>query len=186
MRTAIIILDMQNAYFEDPVQAEQLDDVRAACNRLVAAARASDAPVFMPVTEHEKDKSTWTLNMREDDQGFAFRGTEQAELVPGLDSEGAYRIVKTRDSAFHGTDLVQRLTRLGVDRLVLAGVSAKDCVARTGTDAFANDFHVVYAHEAIGSTDPELGRQTLEKQSREYRQGILDLDAIEELLRTSR
>lgn len=174
MGAALVVVDMQNAYFEDPVLQGQRTEIVAACNRLVVLARSAGAPVFTVVTEHARDRSTWTLSMLEDDQGFAFAGTRQAALLDDLDAAGATRVVKIRDSAFHGTDLGQRLRVLGGQRLVLCGVSGEDCVARTGADAFANDFAVAYAMDAIGSIDPESGRQTLDKLASQYRQELLD------------
>jgi nicotinamidase-related amidase len=180
MNTALLVVDMQNAYFEDPALGGQRSGVVSGCNRLIALARSVDAPVFAVVTEHARDKSTWTLSMLEDDQGFAFGGTEQADLLADLDAAGTTTIIKIRDSAFHGTSLAQRLRVLGVDRLVLCGVSGQDCIAQTGADAFANDFAVAYATDAIGSTDPDLGRQTLDKLAAQYRQVQIETSAVGE------
>jgi nicotinamidase-related amidase len=170
MGAALVVIDMQEAYFEDPVLAGQRTRVLAGCNRLVGLARSAGAPVLNVVTEHARDRSTWTLSMLEDGKGFAFAGTAQASPLAGLDAAGSGTVVKIRDSAFHGTDLAQRLRTLGADRIVLCGVSAQDCVARTGSDAFAHDFAVAYATEAIGSTDPEAGRWTLAQLAGQYRQ----------------
>ncbi|MET1036118.1 MAG: isochorismatase family cysteine hydrolase [Arthrobacter sp.] len=183
MGAALLVVDMQNAYFEDPVLEGQRTEVVAACNRLVVLARSLGAPVFTVVTEHARDTSTWTLSMLEDNQGFAFTGTRQAALLDDLDAAGATTVVKIRDSAFHGTDLAQRLRALGAQRLVLCGVSGQDCIARTGADAFANDFAVAYAMDAIGSIDPELGRQTLGKLASQYRQEQLETSAVGDWMR---
>ncbi|MDR6417688.1 isochorismatase family protein [Pseudarthrobacter sulfonivorans] len=76
--------------------------------------------VLLVKTEHEEDKSTSTLNMLKDDQGFIFRGTEQAEFVPGLRPAGLPHLLKTRDSAFLATDLLLRLRNWNADTVVLA------------------------------------------------------------------
>lgn len=70
---AVLIIDMQNAFFEDPALNAQRGTVTAACNRVIAAAQECGAKVLLVRTEHEKDKSTWTLNMLDDDQGFMLR-----------------------------------------------------------------------------------------------------------------
>ncbi|PJI37116.1 hypothetical protein CTI14_67965, partial [Methylobacterium radiotolerans] len=49
--------------------------------------------------------------------------TEQAESLPELDIEGLPQLVKRRDSAFVGTDLLQRLRTWGTERILLAGVT---------------------------------------------------------------
>jgi nicotinamidase-related amidase len=134
---------MQNAFFEDPALASQRDELVQRCNDLVRAAVRSNRPVLFVTTQHERDKSTWSQNMLEDNQGFLFSGTDQAKLVPGLHADGLQRMTKTRDSAFVGTDLVLRLRNLGVDTVVLAGVSTHNCVAQTAADAFAYNFRVI-------------------------------------------
>jgi nicotinamidase-related amidase len=180
MGAALLVIDMQNAYFEDPSLQGQRRELVEGCNRLMDLARSLGVPVFAVVTEHARDKSTWTLSMLEDSQGFAYPGTRQAEMLEDLETAGCTTVAKIRDSAFHGTDLAQRLRILGAQRIVLCGVSAEDCIARTGADAFAHDFVVAYARDAIGSIDPELGRQTLDKLATQYRQEQLENSDLEE------
>ncbi|KNC17237.1 cysteine hydrolase [Arthrobacter sp. RIT-PI-e] len=172
-RTALLVIDMQNAFFEDQMLAAARQELVVACNALVRAARAGGAPVLVIGTEHMPDRSTWTVSMRDDDQGFIFGGTDQARIVDGLEVEGEERVLKTRDSAFFGTGLAERLRDLGVDRVVLAGVSTHNCVAHTGADAFASDLRAAYARSAIGSTNTKYAAAMLEMLSAEYRQPIL-------------
>ncbi len=173
---AVLIIDMQNAYFEAPGLRKRQASVVEACNGLISAASDKGAPVVLVKTEHERDRSTWTLNMLDDDQGFIFRGSRQADFVPGLHVDGLSQLVKTRDSAFLGTDLLLRLRNWKVDGAILAGVSAHNCVAQTGADAFAHNIRVAYAREALASEDPESARNMLGILSSEYRQPILSLD----------
>ncbi len=106
---AVLVIDMQNAYFEDPTLSARRERLTGACTKVIAAAQERGAKVLPVKTEHEVDKSTWTLNMLDDDQGFIFWGTKQAGFVPGLTTAGLPRLVRTRDSAFPGTDLLLRL-----------------------------------------------------------------------------
>lgn len=179
---AVLIIDMQNAFFEDPKLQAQREALTGACNRLITTAQDSGAKVLLVRTEHEKDKSTWTLNMLEDDQGFIFRGTAQAEFVAGLATDALPQLVKTRDSAFLGTDLIWRLRNWDVDTLVLAGVSTHNCIAQTAADAFGHNFRVIYAGEATASENAEAAAAVQEVLCREYRQKVLDSAELEDLL----
>jgi nicotinamidase-related amidase len=181
-RTALLIIDMQNAFFEDRTLASLKPRLVAGCNRLVDVAERGGRPVFAARTAHLRDRSTWTLSMLDDDQGFIFEGTAQADFVEGIHLEGAETITKTRDSAFFGTDLAARLRDLGIEHLVLAGVATHNCVAHTGADAFAENFRVSYALEAIGSTNARFADAMLEILSAEYRQPILGQQEAEALL----
>lgn len=178
METAVVVIDMQRGYFEDPTLQGLQEQLVANTNALLGTAHRLGLPVYMVVTEHDRRGSTWTLSMLEDGQGYMFTGSEQVRLVPGLQAGDAHTVVKIRDSSFHGTDLAQRLRLHGVTRLVLAGVSGQNCVARTGADAFALDFRVAYARDAIGSTDPRRGQQALDLLGEEQRQPQLDLAGI--------
>jgi nicotinamidase-related amidase len=170
MRTALLVIDMQNAFFEFPGLAAQRERIVSACNGLIAAARDSGAPVLLVRTEHERDGSTWTLSMLDDEQGFAFRGTEQAELLPELQADGLPQLVKHRDSAFAGTDLLQRLHTWGADSVLLAGVSTHLCLAQTAVDAYAFNLRAFYAEEAMGAEEPESAEAMLAVVLEEYRQ----------------
>lgn len=150
----------------------------ASCNALLAAFTAGGHPVLVVGTEHERDKSTWSLNMLDDDQGFIFRGSEQADFIPGLDVDGRPRLVKTRDSAFVGTDLLSRLRNWNVDEVVLAGVSTHNCIAQTGADAFAHNVRVTYADDAMASEDGQDAADMLRILSTAYRQPVQRSDEI--------
>lgn len=180
----VLVIDMQNAFFEDPVLSNCRESVTLACNGIIAAAQESGAKVLLVKTEHEEDKSTWTLNMLEDDQGFIFRGTSQAEFISELTTGGLPQMVKTRDSAFLGTDLVLRLRNWGVDTIVLAGVSTHNCIAQSAADAFGHNFRVIYAAEATASENPAAAAAVQDILCREYRQQILSIAQIRDRLMT--
>lgn len=181
--TALVVIDMQNSYFELPGLSDKKDDVIGPVNELIACAHEAGRPVFLVRTEHQRDGSTWTLNMREDRQGFAFPGTEQAEFLPDLDTRDHIEIVKTRDSAFHETRLLEELQRLGVAHLLLCGVSTHSCIAQTATTAFAHNLHVAVALDAITSEDQALSEALLTFLHEEMRQPLLDQAASLALLR---
>lgn len=175
---ALLVIDMQNAYFEAPELAARQDRLVASCNRLLEAFASTGHKALLVGTEHERDKSTWTLNMLDDDQGFIFRGSKQAEAVPGLAKDGLPQLNKTRDSAFVGTNLLSRLRNWGADEVVLAGVSTHNCIAQTGADAFAHNIRVTYAKDAMASEDPKDAEDMLRILSTTYRQPVQSTDEI--------
>ncbi|MFD5278474.1 cysteine hydrolase family protein [Pseudarthrobacter sp. NPDC058362] len=175
---ALLVIDMQNAYFEAPELAAQQARVVASCNALLEGFTATGHKALLVGTEHERDKSTWTLNMLDDDQGFIFRGSKQAEAVPGLAKDGLPQLNKTRDSAFVGTDLLARLRNWGAEEVVLAGISTHNCIAQTGADAFAHNIRVTYARDAVASEDSEDAADMLRILSTAYRQAVQSNDEI--------
>ncbi|WP_028652552.1 cysteine hydrolase family protein [Nocardioides halotolerans] len=175
--TALIVIDLQHDYFVDDELERCRDDVLAACNRLIDAAHEAGAPVVEVRTVHAHDKSTWALNMLEDDQGMALDGTHGAERLDGL-HEPDHVVVKTRDSAFHDTDLAGWLRERGISRLVLTGVSTESCIAATATDAYAHDLEVVLVEDATASVEAPLHDQTLERLHAQYRQDVVPTDRV--------
>ena len=181
--TAVVFIDLQEGFFEDPALRDNRELMVLESNRLAELARSGGHEIVVVTTVHDRRGSTWTLKMLEDGQGFNFEGSEKTSLVDGVDLEPAVHIRKTRDSAFHGTALAQRLRTMGVQRLVLAGVTAESCVAATGRDAFAHDFEVFYARETIASSDSERGWRSVDESCETYRQTVLDRPDLERLLR---
>ncbi|WP_411731848.1 cysteine hydrolase family protein [Paeniglutamicibacter sp.] len=156
-RMAVLIGDMQNAFFEDPVLGRRRDPLVRHCNQLTGLAHALGMPVFNIRTEHAREKSTWTLSMLDDDRGFLFEGSVQAQNLAGLDVRDATEIIKRRDSAFWRTDLSHRLQGLGGESVLIAGVSSHACIA---------------------SADPDFERASLGLLKSEYREGIVTTGSL--------
>lgn len=172
-RAALLLVDLQEAYFQAPELAARRADLVRATTDLVMGARAVGAPIVAVRTEHARDRSTWTLNMLDDDQGFAFTGTNEAatlaelrELLAAADVE---EVVKTRDNAFLGTELATTLERHGVHELVVAGVSTHTCVGTTVEHAYALDLRCHLVTDAIASDRPELHASTIHQLADEFR-----------------
>lgn len=171
--TALLVIDMQNCFFESDNLAQMRAELSNACNELIEKAHQALAPVVMVRTRHREDGSTWTRNMIEDNQGFAFVGDDDSLFIDELTDWATLEVIKTRDSAFYATDLEDRLRQANVNRIVICGVSTHSCVALTAADAYARDFEVVLARDAIYSDKPELHKVALDYLHTEYRQVVL-------------
>ena len=65
-------------------------------------------------------------------------------------------IPKIRYSGFFGTNLDAGLRALGVDTLLVCGLTTECCVDSTVRDAFHADYHVFHrAADACGAYEPE-------------------------------
>ena len=147
--TALLLIDLQEAFFENPAMAASRGAVLAAVRRLADGARRHGVPIFLITTEHSRDRSTWTLSMLDDDQGYLFHGDAGTATVAELDTTGMTRLEKTRDSAWLGTDLPLRLRDLHVGRVVIAGVSTHACIAETARDAYAHNVRATVVTDAV-------------------------------------
>lgn len=183
---ALLLIDLQEGFFESPTLARARERLVANCNWLIAAARAAGIPVINVRTVHKKDQSTWTLKMLDDQQGYLFEHTAQAEHLRELDVEGSLEVVKRRDSAFWNTELLTIALQHRIGSLVLAGVSSETCISATATDAFAANLPVFLARDALASEDDDFEQMTLEYLTSQYRQVVKDTrDIVEDFTRIS-
>ncbi|MCT2176769.1 cysteine hydrolase [Brachybacterium muris] len=181
LRDALLLVDLQEAFFEAPELKRHRAEIVESANALYRAAQRAQVPVFVITTVHSRDRSTWTLSMLDDDQGYLFSGDPGTELVHEPETEGTTRLEKTRDSAWFGTDLLLRIHNLGVDRVVIAGVSTHACIAQTTRDAYANNIRAAIVPDAIGDERPDH-RETVLDQLVEDRQA--ELVPLEEVIGT--
>lgn len=169
--TALLLVDLQEDYFDDAVLRGRRTDLVRAANQLVRRAVRAGVLVVEIRTEHRPDRSTWARNMLEDDQGVVVLGTPGVQRLAEL-APVERVVVKTRDSAFHRTELAELLAAEHVDTVVLAGVSTESCIAATASDAYAHDLHVVLVEDAIGCADEHLHTHHLRLLNSLYRQDI--------------
>lgn len=176
--TTLLVIDMQNAYFNNSALEREQEKLIKMCNELLAHAQKSNWPIYVIRTVHNRDKSTWTLNMLDDGSGYLHEDSTDSALVDGLRMEHAVQMTKTRDSAFFDTDLLTHLHAHGVESVVICGVSTHSCVMLTAADAYAANLRVTLAQDAIYSHDPTYHDSTFTMLHQEYRQKILTNKAI--------
>jgi nicotinamidase-related amidase len=175
---ALLVVDLQEDFFSDPELARRRGELLECCNQVVAAARAAGVPVFEVRTIHAPDRSSWSLNMLSDGQGMTIESTDGARPVGELTAPGAVVVEKTRDSAFHGTSLAEKLDDAGITSIALCGVSTEACIAMTAAEAYARDLHVTLVADALASVDPEAHDHALDRLSRQYRQAVVTSDRL--------
>ncbi len=148
---ALIVIDLA-LWWTDPRNQSQGSDVDAvvdaACS-LLKAARAAKIPVFfttwdydfsMPPSPHDRKLN---MQIKPGEEGVF-------QLDPRLERRPSERIIAKRyASSFKGTNLHECLTGLGIDTLIVAGVSTSHCVYATCRDA-TDSFRVIVPAEAVG------------------------------------
>ncbi len=163
--TALLVLDMQNYFFNTPQKREAFPGLLQSVNEL--AAHATNHPAWCTInisSVHKADRSTWSRNMLQHDGGCLIEGTEEAESVAGLELDAACTVfVKTRHSAFVRTELEKTLRDRGIERIVLAGVYTHGCIALTAIDAWSLDFEVIVASDCVTSHRTDIAIFVIER-----------------------
>ncbi len=150
-RPALIVIDLALAW-TDPQEPGIGSDVAAvveATCRLLAAARVAGIFVVFTTWAHDPAEPPSPHDAKSAlriGPGFARR----LELDPRLGRRPTEKLLPKRyASAFKGTHLHEMLTALGVDTLIVTGVSTSHCVYATCRDA-TDSFRVIVAREAVG------------------------------------
>ncbi len=149
-RPAVVVIDMARWWLDPKEQiGSDLGPVIEGVRRVLAAARAVRIPIFFTTYDYDPADPPNPHHRK-----FKLRlkpGEESAfELDPRLERRPEEKLVKKKyASAFAGTNLMNMLAALGVDTLVVTGVSTSHCVYATCRDA-AHTFRVVVPREAVG------------------------------------
>ena len=180
-RPAVLVVDLVRAYTEPggPFALDAASAVSATAD-LVAAARSAGVPVMWTEVRYAAGLADGGLFARKVPALACF-----AEGAPGewgrltLDpAPGEVRVVKQYASSFFGTSLASTLHTLGVDTLVIAGVSTSGCIRATAMDALNCGFRPQVVREACADRTPALHENNLADLDAKY----ADVVSIEEAL----
>jgi nicotinamidase-related amidase len=150
---AVIVVDFICG-FTDPLSPLACDTESAlrSARTLLDAARGAGRPVLFTTTSYDdRDLERAAL--------FVAKAPALALLRPGshwiaVDSRLGRRdeepvLTKLFASAFHGTDLDERLRAAGCDTVIVVGASTSGCVRATAVDALQNGYRVLVPREAV-------------------------------------
>ena len=169
-RTALLVIDMQNAFVHDTgtlgasgVDVRPAQATIAPQRQLIEACRGAGMPVIWTLQVHlavdvsraRKRLSSHTAKRK---GVSALAGTWDAALVDelaDLADDPTYVVVKHRFGAFYETRLDALLRMLGVEALLVAGVTANACVETTLREAYLRDYDVVAVTDCIAAVRPE-------------------------------
>lgn len=110
---------------------------------LVTAARCAGLPIVYTVdmsADLTSDDNVWSRKLMPAAGG---RAADGAEIVHEVHPSGTDRVVvKSKPSAFFGTDLAKSLHERGARDLLIVGGTTSGCVRATVVDAFSHGFAV--------------------------------------------
>ncbi len=162
--TALIVVDMENDFVAKgaPMETPSGQALVPQLHKAITACRRHSIPVIYTTHVHRSDGCDLGL-LRHDPRIGSGRAlvddSEGIEILPDIaPRDGEIVIKKHRFSAFYNTDLEIILRGLGVDTVVITGVTTENCCHATARDAFFRDFRVVFLSDATGTVPyPDLG-----------------------------
>jgi maleamate amidohydrolase len=120
---------------------------------LLDAARSAGVPVFYSKAMDQVDQATrgsWAWKNARDLDADATRleiGNQIPEMIAPL--PGELVVQKPKASAFFASPLASYLVAVGADTVIIAGTTTSGCVRATAVDAFALNYRVVIAEDAV-------------------------------------
>jgi nicotinamidase-related amidase len=177
---ALLVIDFVNAYLDPacPLYAG-VEETRAAAERLLQAARAAGIPVLHSTVAYTPGGADGGVFFRKVKALQCFergRHPHWAAFAPGLEPFADEPVVtKQYASAFFGTSLASTLTSLGVDCLLIAGLSTSGCVRASALDACQHGFVPLVVRQAVGDRDDRVHQSNLFDLDAKYAD-VIDLD----------
>lgn len=171
---ALVTMELQRGVVGDLAELTELRDaatrrdVPAACGSLASAARECGIPVVHCVVQWREDRRGTPLNTpllrhlgSNPDQ--ILEGTAAVHLLPEL-GDTSSDLLSSRHHAmapFHGTDLDPLLRSLGVEHLVVCGVSLNVGIPGLVIGAVDRGFEVTVASDAVVGVPVDYGDAVL-------------------------
>ena len=174
-RTALLVVDMLNAYEHDDADA-LAGSVRAAVPQiagLIERARGTDTPLVW-VNDNYGD---WNSSSEE----LARRALDgrRPELVePVLPRADDAFVIKARHSVFYSTPLEYLLQTMDVGRIVLAGQATEQCILYSALDGYVRHFDVAVPRDAVAHIHPDLAEAAIEMMERNMRAEVAPAEQL--------
>src|SRR5262245_45131602 len=173
-RTALIVIDMQNAWVKPgmPAYTPYCEAIVPNINRLAGAMRAAGGSVWWVRAIYGDDAPrTWSAYMEFVSPEFSAamlgalsEGAEGAALWHALDVRpGDRHVIKRRFSALiqGSSDLDARRRAAGIDTLVITGTATNICCESTARDAFMLNYRTIVVSDANATVSDEAHNASL-------------------------
>lgn len=184
-RPALLVVDFVKAYLdESSALYAGVEDAVDPARRVLDAAREVGIPVVFTQVRYAPGGRDGGVFFRKVEPLAMFVGeTEMGRIIdPLTPRDDEIVIAKQYPSAFFGTSLSATLTSLGVDTVIVAGLSTSGCVRATVVDAVSHGFAPIVVRDAVGDRDVRPHEANLFDMQAKYAD-IVSADEVVERLR---
>lgn len=151
MKKAIIVVDMINDFVTGKLGSVRAQKIIPNIAKLIKNARKQGIPIIFLRDAHtsaDKELDIWGEHAMKDTRG--------SEIVPELKPEKNDIVIEKRwYSGFVDTELPSVLKKLGVDTLIMVGVSTDICVQNNVGHAYFSGYKTVVPRDCAASIDEE-------------------------------
>lgn len=159
-KTALLVVDMQNGFVEEGAQYESRGgrEIIPSIEKLIKFCRDNAIAVIWSQSDHSYPASgIFCKKFPPIGQAkYLWKGTKSFEIYKGMlqPTDKEYRIVKHKYDVFYETDLESILRNLGLDTLIITGVTTDVCVEFAARSAICRDIKAVVATDCCAALLP--------------------------------
>lgn len=182
---ALLIVDMTNAFTDGAYMTGRSDTGQAAVEaneKLIAAARDVGVPVFYttPISDGELPDEYRARDGDEmsEERRAIYSETGNAIAEPIAPEEDDVVIEKPAPSSFFDTHLSHLLHDLGIDTVIVTGMTTSGCVRATVVDGRSSNFNIVVPIECVADRSLSSHELSLFDMDMKY----ADVEPLEEVV----
>ncbi len=183
-RPALILVDFVRAYFDPACElyADVQDELESAM-RILTASRDREIPVmYTNVVYDQAGRLGGRFFQKAMPLHNFVAGSPMGAWAEGLNpAPDEIVISKQYASAFFGTSLAPLLTTLGVDTLIITGVTTSGCIRATCLDSCQHGFIPIVVADACGDRHPAPHEANLFDMNAKYGDVVSEAEVLEYL-----
>jgi len=150
-QTALLVLDMQEDFLganaKMPISREQIPGITGVVNGLVDQFEKDGRPIIYVKSEFPKRAIGNRIR-----HYAAIEGSPGTKIYEKIRISGSVILSKREPDAFSNPELEQYLVSHQINRLVITGVYADQCVLYTTLGAMNRQYQVVFVKNGVGSS----------------------------------
>lgn len=181
-KPALILIDFVQAYFEpsSPLHAG-VEAALASALRIRAAARAKAMPVILTgVVLHPSGLDGGRFFQKAKPLASFTAGNPLGAWPKGLEPyPDEFVVTKQYPSAFFGTSLAPLLVSMGVDNVILTGLTTSGCVRASCVDAMSHGFITTVVSDACGDRHPAPHEANLFDMNAKYADVVSEAEILD-------
>lgn len=178
-KPAVIIVDIINGFTDEACAlGSDNSDVVAANIAILKAARAANLPIFFMTTVYYNEEQANVFRKRVPALNLLVPSSPWIEIDPALGRRDSEVIIEKQwASAFYKTSLGEQLQDLGVDSLVITGLTTSGCVRASVVDGLQYNYSVVVPRQAVGDRNKQAHEANLHDMHAKYAD-VVDIQEV--------
>lgn len=181
-RPALLLVDFVQAYFDPSCDLfADVEDTLASALRVREAAHAAGIPVVLTnVVYHPQAIDGGRFFEKAKPLSCFLAGNPMGGWPEGLAPRDDELVIsKQYPSAFFGTSLASTLTALGIDNVILTGLTTSGCVRASCVDSMSHGFITTVVRDAVGDRHDQPHEANLFDMDAKYADVVSEDEIIE-------